>query len=173
MEYAEDSRHSNIMLKDYDIGKDIQLRRTQLAVNTPVRFWASGDRSDPISDCDPKTVTQADRDLVVIRRGTPKIISHPWDETRLCQPSTRRHSSSSSMATDGSAFISSNRRDASLKYSGGRTIGSFEAAISSHNCVTMRSFSAVGKLRRLEISMLMATTYVTPVEAPVTISGTI
>jgi len=31
MEHAEDSCHSSIMLKDYDIGKDIQLRRTQLA----------------------------------------------------------------------------------------------------------------------------------------------
>lgn len=56
-------------------------------------------------------------------------------------PSTRRHSSASPIAIDGSSAICSLRRDASSRMSSGTTIGSAERAMSSQSAVTIRSFS--------------------------------
>ena len=72
-----------------------------------------------------------------------------------CQPSTRRHISSSSIESDGSAFSSLDRRATSSRTSCGTEIGCGELAMSSHSSVTTRSLSETGSARREEISMLM------------------
>jgi len=60
------------------------------------------------------------------------------------------------MAIDGSARSSSPRRVASLNCQGCKTIGSFDAEISSHNNSTRRSFSEVGRFLSSLISTLMS-----------------
>jgi hypothetical protein len=98
------------------------------------------------------------RDQSRVRRSTRRPQQdhrRQEDGTCGCQPSTRRHSSSSSIESDGSAFSSLDRRAASFRTSSGTEIGCCELAMSSHNSVTTRSLSETGSARREEISMLM------------------
>lgn len=82
-------------------------------------------------------------------------------------PSTRRHSSASPMAIDGSSAICSLRRDASSRMSSGTTIGSAERAMSSHSAVTIRSFSTAERSPIPDIGPNISVAILTPHCKPV------